>query len=86
MFSKDNEWVQKNHKEIEAIAYFKWQEAGKPDNQDKHFWQMAENELWDKQHPDEVIEINYPRKKQKTTTQWQVVWDYDGGIITGGSY
>jgi hypothetical protein len=83
VFSKDNEWVQKNHKEIELLAYFRWQEAGKPDSQDKHFWEMAENELWDKQHPDEVIEITYPRKQIK---KHNIVWDYDGSVIIGGSY
>jgi hypothetical protein len=83
VFSKNNEWVEENRKEIEAVAYFRWEEAGKPDNQDKHFWAMAEDEIWNKQHPDEIIEITYPRKKPKI---YQVVWDYEGGIITGGSY
>lgn len=85
MLFKDNEWVQKNRKEIESLAYFKWQESGKPENQDKYFWEMAENELWDKQHPDEVIEITYPRKAPKRD-YYQITWDYEGGIITGGSY
>ncbi len=87
MLSKNNEWVQENHKEIESIAYFKWQEAGKPDNKDKYFWEMAENELWDRQHPDEVIEITYPRKV-RGMYGWnnKIVWDYDGSVITGGSY
>jgi hypothetical protein len=44
---------------------------------------MAENELWDKQHPDEVIEITYPRKQIK---KHNIVWDYDGSVIIGGSY
>lgn len=82
MFSKDNEWVQKNHKEIETIAYFMWQAAGKPDNKDKYFWEMAEDALWEKQHPEEVIEITYPRKKKRHN----IVWDYDGTMIVGGSY
>ena len=34
--------------EIKKLAYFKWLEAGKPENQSDKFWFLAEEETYQK--------------------------------------
>lgn len=75
MLSKNREWTEKNHKEIESLAYFKWVDSGRPIGQDKYFWDLAEQEIWEKEHV-EVIEITYPAKK-KTIWGFEYTWGYD---------
>jgi hypothetical protein len=40
------------HQAIQAIAYQKWQQAGRPEDASLHFWLEAERE-YREQHPDD---------------------------------
>lgn len=39
--------------QIRERAYALWEQAGRPEGQDKEFWAMAEAELADQQEPEE---------------------------------
>ena len=38
-------WSKEQQKEIEKIAYLKWEKAGKPDGLSHVFWRLAEKQL-----------------------------------------
>lgn len=42
-----------NEMQIRDRAYALWEQAGRPEGQDKEFWAMAEAELADRQEPEE---------------------------------
>jgi hypothetical protein len=56
------EWDEEDRKEIETLAYFKWIDAGQPYNQDKYFWNIAEQEYrrnYFLNSDDDTIELTY---------------------------
>lgn len=53
-------WTKKEIKQIDNIAYFKWIDAGQPDNMSSVFWQAAEKEFSENQ----IIEVNLPYRKK----------------------
>ncbi len=78
---KKNEWSEATRKEIEQKAYWKWCEAGKPLNQDQHFWSLAEEELVKERYAaieEEIIEINFRRHQPNNNKP--------GGGYKGDSY
>lgn len=58
-------WNEETIREISDTAYFKWVDAGSPHGQDKHFWNLAEQEMIDRLQPkEELIEVNYSAPKK----------------------
>ncbi len=53
----ERKWSEKELKEIEENAYFKWIDAGRPNGDSSHFWRQAEKEY--NKNEIEVIRLNY---------------------------
>lgn len=49
-------WSEQELKEINDKAYFKWIDAGRPDNMHQQFWDEAEKEFSE----NHIIEVNLP--------------------------
>ena len=85
------QWSEESRKEIESNAYFKWVDAGRPHGQDRHFWNLAEQEQikkrffphLDEQPPsEEIIELNYHAPGQQKPKRWSSSGSYlDAGYF-----
>ena len=59
----EEQWTNKEKKEISDIAYFKWIDAGCPDGMDQFFWNQAVKEKLDERDSFEIIEVNLTKPK-----------------------
>lgn len=67
-----HQWSEKEREEIATKAYFKWIDAGRPSGQDKHFWNLAEQEALKPValEEEEIIEVNYPGRRRRRNSSF----------------